>query len=134
MIASIALGFAGLVLIGIALFLWSRTREFVASARSTKGTVVRLVSDSEGAVAPVFKFTGTNGEVIEKQDGMYSSPSLYQEDSPVDNLYDPDNPRNARIARTSDLYFAPILLAVLGILFFAFATVGLGLRLLDMIF
>lgn len=52
----------------------------------------------------------------------------------MDILDDTDNPQNTRIARTTDLYFMPILLAVPGILFFARATVELGLRFLDMIF
>ncbi|HSK65561.1 MAG TPA: DUF3592 domain-containing protein [Anaerolineales bacterium] len=133
MVASIALGFIGLILLGIAFFLWTRTREFVAGARSAKATVVRLVSDSEGAVAPVFKFTASNGDVIEKHDGMYSNPPAYDVGHVVDILYDPSHPQSARIARTTSLYFAPILLAVLGVIFGGTGLVWLVLLLLDVV-
>lgn len=134
MVASIALGFVGLILLGIAFFLWTRTREFAASARPARATVVRLVSDSEGAVAPVFKFTASNGDVIEKHDGVYSSPPAYELGHVVDILYDPNHPQGARIAKTTSLYFAPLLLAVLGVIFIGTGLVWLGLRLLDVFF
>lgn len=134
MVASIALGFVGLILLGIAFFLWTRTREFVAGARPAKATVVGLVSDSEGAAAPVFKFTASNGDVIEKHDGMYSNPPEYEVGHVVDILYDPSHPHSARIARTTSLYFAPLLLAVLGVIFMGTGLVWLGLRILDVFF
>ncbi len=134
MVASIALEFVGLILLGIAFFLWTRRREFVASARAARATVVRLVSDSEGAVAPVFKFTATNGDVIEKHDGMYSNPPQYEVGHVVDILYDPSHPQGARIAKTTSLYFAPILLTVLGVIFMGTGLVWFGLRILDVFF
>lgn len=134
MVASIALGFVGLILLGIAFFLWTRTREFAASARPARATVVRLVFDSEGAVAPVFKFTASNGDVIEKHDGMYSNPPEYEVGHAVDILYDPSHPQGARIAKTTSLYFAPLLLAVLGVIFMGSGLIWLGLQLLDVFF
>jgi hypothetical protein len=132
MIASIALGFVGLLLLSIAFFLWRRTREFVASARSVKGTVIRMVSDSEGASAPLFKFTASNGDTIEKQDTIYSNPPSYRVGDVVDILYDPNHPQSARVAKSSGLYFAPILVGVMGLIFLGSAVVWLGLRLLDL--
>ncbi|HUE98684.1 MAG TPA: DUF3592 domain-containing protein [Anaerolineales bacterium] len=134
MITSIALGLVGLLLLAIGYFLWKGTKEFVDQARPVKGTVIRIVSDSEGASAPVFKFTASNGGVIEKQEKVYSSPPGYQVGQTVDILYDPGNPHGARLAKTSSLYFAPILLAVMGVIFFASGAVMLGLRLLDLFF
>jgi hypothetical protein len=134
MVASIALGIAGLILLGIAFFLWTRTREFVAGARPARATVVRLVSDGEGAVAPVFKFTASNGDVIEKRDGVYSSPPSYEVGHVVEILYDPNHPQGARIAKATSLYFAPILLAVIGVIFTGIGVVWFGLRLLDVLF
>lgn len=134
MIASVALGLVGLVLIGIAFFLWSRTKEFVATARPAKGTVTNLISDNEGAVAPVFKFTALNGDIIEKRETLYSNPPSHKVGDIIDILYDPNNPQGARIARTSSLYFAPILLAMMGLIFVVSSFVWLGLRLLDLFF
>lgn len=134
MIVSIIFGFVGLILIGIAYFLWMRMRAFIATARSTKGTVIRLVSDSEGAVAPVFKFTASNGDVIEQEDKIFSNPPAHRLGEFVDILYDPNNPRNARVAKKTNLYFAPILLAVLGVIFIGSAGLWLGLKLLDIFF
>ena len=134
MLASIALGFVGVVLLGIAYFLWRRTREFVAAARPVKGTVISMLRDSEGASAPVFKFTASNGDVIEKRDTIYSTPAAHKVGDIVDILYDPNNPQNARVMKSSNLYFAPILLAVMGVVFIGSAVVWLGLRLLDLFF
>jgi len=134
MIASIILGLVGLVLLGIAFFLWMRMREFVVTARAVKGTVIRMVSDSEGASAPVFKFTASNGDVIEKRETMYSNPPAHKVGDVVDILYDPNDPQSARVAKTSGLYFAPILLAVMGLAFVAGGAVWLALRLLGLFF
>lgn len=134
MIASVALGFVGLLLMAIAFFLWTRTRAFVSTARSVKGTVIRLVSDSEGAYAPIFRFTASNGDIVEKQETTYSNPPSHKVGDVIDILYDPNHPQSARVAKTSNLYFAPILLTVMGIIFIGSAAVWLGLRLLDMFF
>ena len=134
MLASIALGFVGVVLLGIASFLWMRTKQFVATARSVKGTVINMLKDSEGASAPVFKFTASNGDVIEKRDTMYSTPPAHKVGDIVDILYDPNNPQSARVVKSSNLYFAPILLAIMGVVFLGSAAVWLGLRLLDLFF
>src|SRR5215207_8849812 len=134
MIVGVVLGFVGLVLIGIAYFLWMRTKEFVAQARSVKGTVIGMVSDSEGAFAPIFKFTASNGDVIEKHETVYSKPPSHKVGEVIDILYDQNNPQAARVAKTSNLYFAPILLVVMGIIFLGSGAVMLGLRLLDMFF
>ena len=134
MIVDVVLGFVGLVLIGIAYFLWLRTKEFIAQARPVKGTVIGMVSDSEGAFAPVFKFTASNGDVIEKQETVYSKPASHKVGEIIDILYDQNNPQAARIAKTSSLYFTPVLLAVMGIIFIGSGAVMLGLRLLDVFF
>jgi len=134
MLASIALGFVGVVLLGIAYFLWMRTKEFIATARPVKGTVINMLRDSEGASAPVFKFTASNGDVIEKRDTMYSTPPAHKVGDIVDILYDPNNPQSARVVKSSNLYFAPILLAVMGVVFLGTGAVWLALRLLDLFF
>ena len=134
MLASIALGFVGVVLLGIAYFLWMRIKEFISTARPVKGTVISMLRDSNGASAPVFKFTASNGDVIEKRDTMYSTPPAHKVGDIVDILYDPNNPQSARVVKSSNLYFAPILLAVMGVVFVGGAMVWLGLRLLDLFF
>ena len=134
MLASIALGFVGVVLLGIAYFLWMRTKQFVATAHPVKGTVISMLMDSEGASAPVFKFTASNGDMIEKRDTMYSTPPAHKVGDIVEILYDPNNPQDARVVKSSSLYFAPILLAVMGVVFIGSAVVWLTLRLLDLFF
>lgn len=133
-LAGIVLGSVGLLLLGIAYLLWTRTKGFMSQAQPVKGTVVRMASDSEGAYAPIFRFMASNGETIEKHAGMYSKPPEYKVGDIVDVLYDPGNPHGARIAKTSSMYFAPILLAVMGIIFIGIAAAILGLKLLDLFF
>ena len=65
---------------------------------------------------------------------MYSNPPEYEVGNVVDILYDANHPQSARIAKTTGLYFAPILLAVLGVIFLGTGLVWLGLQLLDVFF
>jgi len=132
MVISIVLGLVGLLLLAIAYFLWTRTKEFVAQARPVKGTVIRMVTDIEGASAPVFKFTASNGDVIEKQENIYSRPPEYKVGQIVDILYDPSNPQAARVGKTSSLFFTPVLLAAMGTIFIVSGAMMLALRIIDL--
>lgn len=112
--ASLILVVAGLVSLGFAYFSWTRTKQFAAIARRVQGTVIRMVTDSEGASAPVFKFTAQNGDGIEVQEKIYRIPAGYQVGQTVQILYDPQNPDQARMSKSGSLYFTPILLGGMG--------------------
>jgi hypothetical protein len=124
--AAIILGIAGLVMLGFAYFNWTSTKQFAATARQVQGTVIRMVDDSEGASAPVFKFTAQNGDVLEVQEKIYRTPAGYEVGQTVQILYDPERPDQARLSKPGNLYFMPMLFGGMGALSVLLACVLLA--------
>ena len=120
-IFSLAFGGVGFLLTALALFFWFRTRAFLENAQKAQGTVIRMVysSDSEGGggYSPVYTFRTISGQVIEVTDRMSSNPPQFKEGQIIDVLYDTDNPNKARINKWFNLYFVPMLLGFLGLIF-----------------
>ncbi len=114
------------MLIGCGLFIIS-TREFLAVAKGTDGSVVRLEyersgSKSGGSYYPIVRFLLRTGETIEFSSSVGSNPPSYRRGEPVRVLYDPTAPESAEIDSFFSLWFAPILLGFLGSVFSAFGV------------
>jgi len=128
LIFGLVFGGVGLLLTALALFFWLRTRAFLGTAQKAQGTVIQMVysSDSEGGggYSPVYTFRTMNGQVVEVTDRMSSNPPQFKEGQIIDVLYDPDNPNKARINKWFNLYFVPILLGFLGLVF---GGIGVGM-------
>jgi hypothetical protein len=137
LIIGIVFGLVGALLFVIGVFLFIRTRAFISSSQQTKGTVIRMLSSSgsEGGTvyAPVFKFTTIQGQVMEVEEKVYSSPPGFSVGEVVDILYDPRNPGNARPKKWSSLYFVPLLLSGLGAVFGGIGVVVLIVKIIDLI-
>ena len=120
-IFSLAFGGVGFLLAALALLFWLRTRAFLGTAQKAQGTVIRMVyssdSDGGGGYSPVYTFRTMSGQVIEVTDRMSSNPPQFKEGQIVDVLYDPENPNRARINKWLNLYFVPLLLGFLGLVF-----------------
>jgi hypothetical protein len=58
-----------------------------------------------------------SGQVVEVTDRMSSNPPQFKEGQTIDVLYDPENPNKARINKWFNLYFVPMLLGFLGLVF-----------------
>jgi len=112
----------------ISVFLYIRTKNFLGKAQEVKGTVIQMVysSDSEGGggYAPVYQFRTLEGQDIVIQDGISSNPPGFKVGQVIKVLYDPGNPRKARINKWMNLYFVPLLLGGMGL---AFGGVGIAL-------
>ena len=111
-----------LALIGV--FLFIRTRIFIGKAREAKGTVIQMVysrtsssSGSGGGYAPVYQFRTLDGQNIVIQDSLSSNPPRFQVGQEIDVLYESGNPQKARINKWMNLYFVPVLLGGLGLIF-----------------
>jgi len=120
-IFSLAFGSVGFILAALAIFFWLRTRAFLDTAQKAQGTVIRMVyssdSDGGGGYSPVYTFRTIGGQVIEVTDRMSSNPPQFKEGQIIDVLYDPENPSRARINKWFNLYFVPLLLGFLGLIF-----------------
>jgi hypothetical protein len=137
LIIGIVFGLVGGLLFVIGVFLFIRTRMFISSSQEVKGTVIRMLSSSgsEGGTvyAPVFKFTTIQGQVMEVEEKVYSSPPGFSVGEVVDILYDPQNPGNARAKKWSSLYFVPLLLSGMGAVFGGIGLVLLVFKVIDVI-
>ena len=122
------------LVIGVALTLgglynaW-RTRQFLASAEETDGTVIGLkeVNDSDGTMyAPVVRFHASNGSRVEFTDPISSRPSRHQIGQSVRVAYDPEEPDKARVSGTWFVYFVPMAMLAIGIVFTVIGAKGTG--------
>ena len=111
-----------LALIGV--FLFIRTRIFIGNAQAAKGTVIQMVysrtsssSGSGGGYAPVYQFRTLDGQTIMIQDSLSSNPPQFQVGQEIDVLYESGNPQKARINKWMNLYFVPVLLGGMGLIF-----------------
>ena len=111
-----------LALIGV--FLFIRTRIFIGKAQEVKGTVIQMVysrtsssSGSGGGYAPVYQFKTLDGQNIVIQDSVSTNPPRFQVGQEIDVLYESGNPQKARINKWMNLYFAPVLLGCMGLIF-----------------
>jgi len=111
-----------LALIGV--FLFIRTRIFIGNAQEVKGTVIQMVyrrtsssSSSGGGYAPVYQFRTLDGQNIVVQDSLSSNPPRFQVGQEIDVLYESGNPQKARINKWMNLYFMPVLLGGMGLIF-----------------
>ena len=134
LIVGIVFSLVGLLLMGIGVFILVRTRMFISTSQEVKGTVTHLIasSGSEGGTvyAPVFKFTTIQGQVIEVEEKVASNPPQFSQGQVVDILYDPENPSRARVKKWFNLYFVPLLLGGMGIIF---GAIGVGLLIFKII-
>ena len=107
----------------IGLFLFIRTRIFIDNAQEVKGTVIQMVysrsssSNSSGGYAPIYQFRTLDGQNIVKQDSLSSNPPRFQVGQEIDVLYESGNPQKARINKWMNLYFVPVLLGGMGLIF-----------------
>ena len=134
-IIGIVFSLVGGLLLAIGLFIWIRTRTFINSSQETKGTVIRMLysSDSDGSgYAPVFKFTTITGQSVEVAEKVYSNPPQFREGQVIDVLYDPQNPNRARVKKWSTLYFVPLLLGGMGVVFGGVGVLLLIFELINM--
>lgn len=113
-------------------FVTTSTLNFVAKSKVTSGKVVDLVehtsTDSDNhdsyTYAPVIDFTTADNQDIEFESDVSSNPPAYHAGDSVQVLYDPASPHDAKINSFFELWFASLILGLLGLVF---AGIGYGL-------
>ena len=136
LIIGIVFPLVGLLLVAISVFIFVRTRSFIGSSQEVKGKVVRNVyrsSSDGGGYAPVFGFTTIDGRYVEVEDKLESNPPQFREGEVLDILYDPQNPSRARVKKWMNLYFTPLLLGGMGVIFGGIGVVLLIFEILDLL-
>jgi len=117
----------GAVMIGLAIFFFSRTRRFLRTAVEATGTIVELVesSGSEGGTAysAVVEFQTADGRAVRWEESMASNPPVGRKGDQLLMKYDPADPNKARVAKATRMWFMPALFGGLGGLFFGVGVV-----------
>jgi len=119
-------GFVGFILITLAVFFLLRTRAFISRSRQTQATITQMIysrDEDGGGYIPEFRFRTLEGQEIEVRGSLRTNPPQFKVGQVIEVLYDPDNPQNARIKKWFNLYFVPMLLGFLGLLF---GSIGIG--------
>lgn len=111
----------GLALLIGAFYLYQNKQAFLKKAEVAQGTVIELQSsrsDNSTTYRPVVEFTTKTGKKVEFTSSVSSNPPSYNQGETVEVLYDPVNPYKADINGFTSLYLAPLILGILGIIFF----------------
>jgi hypothetical protein len=122
---------AGIGLLFIGVHLHQKTAAFLARAVRAPGVVVEMAtnhsSDGADTYAPVVEFEH-EGRKYTFKDSISSNPPSRRRGEPVGVLYDPDQPRDARIDRGRWNKAVPILIGGFGALLCLFGVWGLSRR------
>lgn len=117
-------GLIGIGLLGGAAYMAYDTRRDLAVGVTTDGTVVDLIgerdSDGDTTYHPRVRFVTRSGEAREFTASVGTNPAAFEVGEPVVVIYDPASPEGARIDSFFQLWFAPLLLGGMGIVFAAF--------------
>ncbi|MCP1315815.1 MULTISPECIES: DUF3592 domain-containing protein [unclassified Halomonas] len=115
----------GAALLVLAVSLFQQSRAFHAKADSTEGRVVELVesrSQDSTTYRPVVTFTTDDGTRVQFTSREGSNPPRYAPGERVEVLFDPDNPRNARLDGLFDTIGAWMIVGGIGAVFLAGAV------------
>ncbi|MFD1602275.1 DUF3592 domain-containing protein [Flavobacterium artemisiae] len=111
----------GLALLGGAFYLYQNKQAFLDKAVKVQGTVTDLIasrSDKSTTYRPVVSYTTKDGKQIEFTSSVGSNPPSYHEGETVEIFYDPADPYDADINGFVSLWLAPLILGIIGTIFF----------------
>lgn len=91
---------------------------FIRQARQAQGCIIQLVDrEEDGGTSyyPVFTFKDANGvkHIVYSDTGSY--PPTYQIGDKITVLYNPNNPRYAKINNFFSIWIIPLITGVLGV-------------------
>lgn len=115
------LGLVGVILLAIAAWTALSSRHLRRDGLRADGEVIELVrkrdSDGDTTWAPVFRFATAEGQVIEVQSSLSSSPAAHAVGEPVQVLYHADAPHAARIDSFFPMWGISLILGCMGVVF-----------------
>jgi hypothetical protein len=118
-------GAVGLISFGVSYFFWQQVNKFLSQSLPAKGEIIGFEENHTDGLtyAPRVRFRTGDGRQIEFTDSVFSNPPGYEIGESIRIFHHRCNLHDARIAKTSRLYFLPGLFLVLGIASFGGALV-----------
>jgi len=121
----VVFGGVGVLLAGIGVTLFIRTRRFIATASRVPAVVVaheeQREEDSDGNWTdyyyPIIEFKDAKGVQRRVTSSTGSSPKPYRDGAAVTALYDPALPEKIKIESFKDLWLIPLILSSIGATF-----------------
>ena len=117
----------GLIMTSYGTYWMLLTKQFLAKAEFTNGIVVDLkrAPGSGAFFSPVFRFKDANGteRVVAEDVASDSSPFCIGQTVPI--AFPPGDPLKARIQAFGTLWFFPVLISGMGVLFSLVSGIGL---------
>ncbi|MCG8708556.1 DUF3592 domain-containing protein [Brenneria sp. 4F2] len=111
----------GIMILGGSGYIFIKDYSFKQNAVSTKGMIIDLVRSTKTSSSyyPIINFFVSDGKKITFRSNLASTSYAGSDGETVEVLYDPDNPRNAKINPQSAFlfYFAPFIMALMGLTF-----------------
>ncbi len=114
-----------MILLGGSLYAYMSTTEFLKSADTAEGVVLKLipVEGDETTYAPVFGFKDRSGESHVIESSSSSNPPAFERGEKIEVIYDPEKPQNARINSFFNLWGGAVILGIVGIFFLIFGLI-----------
>jgi len=113
----------GFLLVGLGFL--RETYVFLRTATRSMGKVIAIIEDDNDSSYPVVKFQLPDGEPMRFAGQVGSTPPAYQVGQSVEVLYNPEQPRSARIRSFLELWFVATLFTSMGGLFLLIGGVPL---------
>lgn len=117
-------GVSGALLLGIGVLRTVQRRRFLSEKRTAKGVVDRLIEERKGRAVRYFvqyRYEPAGGpEVVFRSNFPIDKP-LFEEGEEVEILYSPRKPHKAVVRDFWQLWFWPIFLSTMGVLFLGVA-------------
>ncbi|AWK06744.1 DUF3592 domain-containing protein [Flavobacterium crocinum] len=117
----------GAGLLAGAVYSYSSKKAFLEKAEKAQGTVIEMIarrSDNSTTYCPVVNFKTKAGQEITFTSSVSSNPPSYSVDETVEVLYDPAEPKEASINGFATLWLVPLILGILGTIFFLIGSLA----------
>jgi len=119
---AIGMAFAASVLLILTVVVGKISYELDTTGLRTQGEVVQIIEAQDGSQRAVFQFMDAQGQIHRVRDSTQSSFKLYDVGEKVPLVYSQDNPSDARKNNSAAIYFGPILLGAMSLLFYGGAA------------
>jgi len=116
------MAFAASVMLVLTIVIARISYELDVAGQRAQGEVIQLIQSGDSMYRVLFRFSDAQGQVHTVRDRTQRSYKKYDVGQRVPLVYNQENPSDARIDSRFSLYFGPVLLGSMSLLFYAGAA------------